>query len=375
MEKLLSGNEAIAEGAIYAGCRFFAGYPITPSSDLAERMSFRLPQVGGRFIQMEDEIASAGAIIGASLCGIKSMTATSGPGFSLMQEHISFAAMAEVPIVIANIQRGGPSTGLPTFPSQQDMMQARWGAHGDYEAITLVPCSVEECFYLTVKAFNLSEKYRVPAFILSDEVIAHLREKVRIPEPGEIEVIDREKPRVPPEQYYPYDDSQGEVPPLAAFGSGYRYHVTGLAHDITGFPTHDPEKVGRLLKRIVDKIRNHVSEIVEYEEYMVEDADILVFSYGCTSRACKEAIQELRRDGVRVGLWRPKVIWPFPEEELKKAASGKKAVLVVEMNYKQIGYEVERILCDMRVHWMGRADGEIIPPEEIEEEVKCILTS
>ena len=372
-ELLISGNEAIGAGAIYAGCKFFGGYPITPSSDLAEYMSVRLPKVGGRFIQMEDEMGSLAAVIGASIAGAKAMTATSGPGFSLMQEHIGFAVMGEIPVVIANIQRGGPSTGLPTFTSQQDLMQTRWGTHGDHQIIAVVPDSVYECFTLTVKAFNLSEKFRNPAVVLSDEVIGHMRELITIPAEGEIEIIDRPTPTVPPEEYLPFDNSY-EVPPMAPYGSGYRYHITGLAHDETGFPTHDAEKVHKLLSRIVNKIENHKEEFVDIEYDIPDGTEYVVFALGSVARSALGAILDMREEGIRIGLMRPRVLWPFPEEQVKEVAEKVKAIFVVEENYKQIGFEVERaVRGKVPVYWYGKADGELITPEEIDRFVKEVL--
>ena len=361
---LISGNHAIVDGAIRAGCRFFAGYPITPSSEIAERLSELLPKYRGRFIQMEDELASMGAVIGASLTGAKALTATSGPGFSLKQENLGFAIMAEIPVVIADVQRGGPSTGLPTYPGQQDLMQARWGRHGDQEIIVLMPDSVQEAYELTIRAFNLSEKYRSPVILMMDEVISHMTEPLDIPE--EVEIIDREFPGVPPEEYYPFDSSKGLVPPLAPYGKGYRFHITGLAHDKTGFPSSDPEIVHNQLKRKLDKIRKNTDDIVEVEEFMLKGAEYAIFALGSVARASKQTVVNLRKDGIRIGLLRPKTLWPFPEKEVRKLAKKVKKIFVVELNYGQIVGEVERFASKYtEVDWFGRANGRLIPPIEI----------
>jgi len=299
---MMHGNSACAEGAILAGCRFFAGYPITPSSEIAEYLSARLPAMGGIFIQMEDEIASIGAVIGASIGGVKAMTATSGPGFSLMQENIGFAAMAEIPCVVVNVQRGGPSTGLPTLPSQMDVMQSRWGAHGEHPIIVLTPSSASETLFLTIRAFNLAEKYRTPVILLTDEITAHLTEKVTIPEPESIQIIDREKPAVPPEEYLPYQMVESDIPPMANFGEGYRYHITGLAHDETGFPTNDSVKIDEQLRRLNRKIERYHDEIVELDTYWHEDMEIAVVCYGAPFRSALNAVRRARKDGTKAGI-------------------------------------------------------------------------
>jgi len=296
---LLQGNEALAEGALAAGCRFFAGYPITPASEIAEHMALKLPALGGTFIQMEDEIASMGAVIGASLAGVKAMTATSGPGFSLMQENIGYACMAETPCVVVNVMRGGPSTGLPTLASQGDVMQARWGTHGDHPVIVLAVSCVRDCFELTVFAFNLAEKYRVPVIILSDEVVAHTRETFVPPPPGEIEVVDRLKPAVPPEWYRPYEDTGTGVPPMAAFGDGYRHHVTGLTHDERGFPTQRSDEIDALMRRLFRKITQGFHEIQRVESYRMEDAEVAVIAYGSVARSARRAVLEARERGLQ----------------------------------------------------------------------------
>ncbi len=361
----MQGNEACAEGALYAGCRFYAGYPITPSTEIAEYLSRTLPRVGGKFIQMEDEIASISAIAGASLAGLKSMTATSGPGFSLKQEGLGYACMAEIPCVIVDVMRGGPSTGYPTGPSQSDVMQAKWGTHGDHPVIAVTPASVQEILSETVRAFNLSEKYRTPVLILFDEIVGHMREPVILPEEGEIEVIDREKPTCPPEEYMPYD-ARYEIPPLAAFGEGYRFHVTGLNHKDDGFPTNDPEMIQEGIKRIIRKIDNNKEDIWKNEEYYLDDAEVVVFAYGSTARSAKYAVRELRKKGVRAGLLRALTLWPFPDEALKDACQKARAVVVPELNLGQIVYEVERLV-GCPVEGIYRVDGEPINPMQIME--------
>jgi len=363
---VLQGNEAMVEGAIAAGCRFFAGYPITPATEISEMMSQRLPAVGGTFIQMEDEIASLGAVIGASLAGVKSMTATSGPGFSLMQENIGFACVAEVPCVIVNVMRGGPSTGLPTRVAQGDVMQARWGTHGDHPIIVLAVSTTRECFDITVQAFNLSEKYRTPVIILSDEVVAHTREKIQLPHPEEIEVFDRIKPSMPPEWYIPYEDTPRGVPPMAAFGDGYRYHVTGLIHDVRGFPTERSDEIQAFLTRIHRKIYNNFSDIMMVKEEFTEDAELLVIAYGSVARSARRAVREARNRGVRAGLVQLVTIWPFPRQAIEPLLRRVRAVLVPELNFGQISREVKRVNQGRaRIEKLNRIDGQLITPNEI----------
>jgi len=363
--KLLQGNEACVEAAIIAGMRFFAGYPITPSTEIAEFSAEKLPMVGGKFIQMEDEIASMAAVIGASLAGLKAMTATSGPGFSLKQENIGYASLTETPCVIVNVQRGGPSTGLPTLPAQGDMMQARWGTHGDHPIIALYPSSVEEIFYTTIRAFNLSEKYRVPVILLLDEVIAHMRERVMLPDVTKLEIVNRKKPEVTPDKYVPYRGEEDLVPPMASFGEGYKFHVTGLIHDEYGFPTNNPEEIERLLKRLMNKIYKNIEDIISYESYLCDDAEIIIVAYGCTGRSAKKAISIAREKGLKVGMFRPITIWPFPEAPLKKVALGK-TIIVAEMNMGQMVLEIERLLgCTANIHRLNKVNGELITPDEI----------
>lgn len=368
--KFFSGNEAVAHGALYAGCRFFAGYPITPSSEIAEVLARELPRRDGVFIQMEDEIAAMAAIIGASLAGKKSLTATSGPGFSLKQENLGYAWITEIPCVVVNVQRGGPSTGAPTSPSQQDMMQARWGTHGDHEIIALYPDSVQEQFSETVRAFNLSEKFRTPVILLSDEIIGHAREKIVLPRPGTLEVIERPKPTVPPEVYLPYDDRQGDVPPMATFGEGYRYHVTGLNHDASGFPTNSAELTEASVLRLQRKILNHYREIVEVESYYLEGAKAAVITFGATARSAKHAVKTLRAQGKRVGLLRLKTIWPFPVREVEALAKQVGFLLVPEMNSGQMVGEVQRVASrHTAVEGLPRTDNQIVTPAQIIEKL------
>ena len=369
--RIMSGNEAVAEGAVAAGVRFFAGYPITPSSEIAEVLSYLLPRVGGKFIQMEDELSSVGAIVGASLAGVKSMTATSGPGFSLMQENIGFAFMVEVPCVIVNVQRGGPSTGLPTRPSQADVMQARWGTHGDHNMIVLVPSSVKESFDLTVECVNLSEMYRTPVVLLLDEVIAHMREKVILPEKSEIKIIERKKPTRGGEKYLPYQVTEDAIPPMANFGEGYRYHVTGLTHDETGFPTNDPEEIDKNIRRLYSKIEKHKDEIIRVEQVYTEDAEMAVFAYGSVARSARNVVKKAREKGINVGLMRPITLWPFPEKEVSNLANRAKKIIVPEMNMGQIINEVRRVVPQgVEVEGINRVDGELVTPSEIMNKIE-----
>ena len=354
------------EGALRAGCRFYAGYPITPATEISEILSVKLPQVDGTFIQMEDEIASLGAVIGASLAGVKAMTATSGPGFSLMQENLGFAVIAEVPCVIVDVMRGGPSTGLPTMPSQSDVMQARWGTHGDHPIVVLSASTVRECFDMTIKAFNFSEKFRTPVILLIDEVVGHMREKIVLPNDGEVEVIDRVKPTVPPEWYIPYEDTPSGVPAMADFGEGYRYHVTGLTHDIRGFPTSRPDEIGPFVARLHRKISSHFSEIQIAEFFETEDAEVTMIAYGCVARSAKRAVIEAREKGLKVGLLKLMTLWPFMRAAVEKVLQTSKVVLVPEMNMGQISREVKRVnKGSAKVFTLNKVDGTIITPQEI----------
>ena len=363
---VLQGNEAIVEGALAAGCRFFAGYPITPATEISEAMSYRLPAVDGAFIQMEDEIASLGAVIGASLAGVKSMTATSGPGFSLMQENLGFACAAEVPCVIVNVMRGGPSTGLPTRGSQGDVMQARWGTHGDHPVIVLAASTTQDCFTTTVRAFNLSEKYRTPVILLADEVVAHTREKIYLPRPEEVEVIDRIKPNMPPDWYIPYEDNSRGVPPMSVFGDGYRYHVTGLVHDVRGFPTERQDEITAFMGRIFRKITQHLLDIQQIEEEMTEDAEVLVIAYGCVSRSARRAVREARERGVKAGLIQLITLWPFPRQAVEPVLRRARVALVPELNMGQMSREIKRISQGAtRIETLNRVDGNLITPGQI----------
>nr|WP_312576265.1 2-oxoacid:acceptor oxidoreductase subunit alpha [Sedimentibacter sp.] len=368
--KLIQGNEACVEGALAAGMRFFAGYPITPSTEVAEISAQKLPALGGKFIQMEDELASMAAIIGGSLTGLKSMTATSGPGFSLMQENFGYAAIAEIPCVVVNVQRGGPSTGLPTSPAQGEVMQAKWGTHGDHPVIALTPNSVQETYEYTIKAFNLAEKYRTPVIMLMDETVGHMREKLTFKDPSEIEVINRKKPTCKPEDYLAYKPEADMIPPMASFGEGYRYHVTGLTHEETGFPTNNNKISGELITRLVDKIEKNVDDMSYFEEYEMEDAEVAVIAFGGVSRSAKSAIDELRKSGKKVGLFRPITIWPMLEKQINKVAEQVKEIFVAEMNLGQYFYEVDRIAgkkCPVKK--INKVTGELITPNEIIEAV------
>lgn len=365
-ERLLQGNEAIVEGALRAGCRFFAGYPITPATEIAEVMSQRLPQVDGTFIQMEDEIASMGAVIGASLAGAKAMTATSGPGFSLMQENIGFACIAEVPCVIVNVMRGGPSTGLPTSPAQGDVMQARWGTHGDHPMIVLCPATTTECYELTIKAFNFSEKYRNPVILLLDEVVAHMREKISFVDHDGTAVFNRVKPTVPPEWYIPYEDTPMGIPAMANFGEGYRYHVTGLTHDVRGFPTTRPDEIDHFIRRIFRKISQNFNDLQIGESFLTDDASVTVIAYGCVARSAKRAVIDARARGIKAGLLKLITLWPFMRTEVERVLHKADCVIVPEMNMGQISREVKRVnKGDAKIFTINKVDGTIITPEEI----------
>ena len=371
---LLQGNEACAQGAVYAGCKFFGGYPITPSTEVAEILSNELPKIGGKFIQMEDEIGAIASVIGASLAGSKALTATSGPGVSLKQELLGYACIAEVPCVIVNVMRGGPSTGMPTGPGQSDVMQARWGTHGDHAAIALAPATCQEIFTETVRAFNLAEKYRMPVQLLFDEIVGHMRERIEYPKPGDLEVIDRTAPSVSPEDYKPYDTSFGDVPPLAAFGSGYRFHVTGLNKAADGFPTTKANLVDDEERRQIRKVEANRADIEKNEEYLVDDAEVLVLAYGSTSRSARYAVNELREAGVKAGLFRPVTLWPFPEARVAELGKKVKAIVVPEMNLGQMILEVERVVKDScALAGVNRVDGEPINPGQIIDKVKEVM--
>jgi len=370
-EHYLDGDHACAEGAIAAGCRFLAGYPITPSTEMAERISERFPEVGGIFIQMEDELGSMAAVVGAAWGGAKSMTVTSGPGFSLMMENIGLAAMMETPCVIVNVQRGGPSTGLPTLPGQADMMQARWGSHGDYEIIALSPNSPQECFEVVIEAANLSEKYRVPVLVMTDECVGHMTEKVVIPNADEIEIYPRRYTKLSPSEYLPFKSEEDLVPEMVKAGDGYKIHITGLTHDEKGYPVMSWETQEKLVRRLVEKIRLHADEIVHIQEIDLEDAEVVVLSYGISSRVAIPAIQKARKEGIKVGQLRLIIVWPFPEKKIRELAKKVKAFVVPEINYGQIVLEVERCAA-------GKAKAILVPhgggwvhdPEDIYRAIK-----
>ena len=365
--KFWQGNEAVAFGALAAGCRFYAGYPITPSTEIMETMAVQLPKVGGVFQQMEDELGACGCAIGASIAGVKSMTASSGPGFTLKQENLGLAYEAEIPLVVADVMRGGPSTGLPTQGAQQDVMQARWGTHGDHGTIALAPASVTECFYLTIEAFNLAERYRQPVLIMSDAEIGHMREKFIVPDLSELKIVNRKKPSVEPDRFVPYKyDIEDDVPPMAAFGDGYRWHVTGLTHNEWGFPTTTAADIDKKMRRLMRKIDRFRDDIVKYDTVEAEDAEIIVVSYGSVSRSSVRAVRDARARGVKAGHFRPITLWPFPDKELERLARKAKTIIVPELNCGQMVLEVERAVHGKaRVIPMSRVDGELFQPGEI----------
>ncbi len=373
-EHFMLGDHAAAEGAILAGCRFFAGYPITPATEIAERMSTRMPQIDGVYIQMEDELASMNAILGASWSGAKSMTATSGPGFSLMMENFGLGIMLETPCVLVNVQRGGPSTGLPTLVGQQDMMQARWGSHGDYEVIALAPSSPQELFDLTIRAFNLAEKYRTPVLVMTDAEVGHMTEKVVIPRPEDIEIINRPMVRkgdVRPDQFRIYRDTgasggKSPVSPMAVAGEGYRIHITGLTHDERGYPAMNAAAQEWNLERIVNKIRNYQDDIIQVEEQDLKDADVVVVSYGISARTSLWPIAMAKKEGIRVGLLRLITVWPFPDDRIREVAKQVRAFVVAEINMGQIVREVERCAAsNAQVHGVNRPGGDILEPDQV----------
>ena len=367
----MNGDVACAEGAIAAGCRFFAGYPITPATEIAEHLSLRMPEIGGIYIQMEDEIGSIAAVIGASYTGLKAMTATSGPGFSLMQENIGLAVMTESPCVIVDVMRGGPSTGQPTLPGQQDVMQAKWGSHGDYEIIALAPSSVQEMFDLTVEAFNLSETYRVPTILLADEIVAHMWEKVVISTVEKMKIVNRKKPNVTPEKYMPFMPDDDLVPPMACFGEGFSFHASGLTHDEHGYPqTQSSEVQQRLVNRLCDKIRKNTDKIIRVEEVMLDDADVVVVAYGIVARAALSAVRKARAEGIKAGLLRLITLWPFPEKHVAKIAKQAKAIVVAEMNCGQLVREVERSAKETPVVFLSKLGEDPHTPMEILEAIR-----
>ncbi len=375
--ELKFGNHACAEAAILAGCRFYAGYPITPSSEIAEKMAELLPKKGGVFIQMEDEIAAMGAVVGASFGGLKAMTATSGPGFSLKQENLGYAFMVEAPCVVVNVQRGGPSTGLPTQPGQQEIMQSLWGTHGDKLIPVFYPGNVQEIMEETIRAFNWAERLRTPVVLLLDEVLAHMRETVDVDKftPDKVEVWNRKMPQVPPEEYLPYKPGEDDVPAIAPYGTpGYRGHATGLHHDYTGFPTTDPEMCQELIERLIRKVKRRQPELEKNEEYKLDDAEIAIVTFGTTARAAKTAVDLAREKGIKAGLLRVITVWPSPEETLNRLAKSVKAILVPELNMGQYVLEVERcVKGEVPVYRLNRANGKIIYPYEILEKVEEIV--
>ncbi|RJP23254.1 MAG: 2-oxoacid:acceptor oxidoreductase subunit alpha [Candidatus Abyssobacteria bacterium SURF_5] len=370
----MNGDYACCEGALAAGCRFFGGYPITPATEVAERMSARLPDIGGIYIQMEDELASIAAVLGASWGGMKAMTSTSGPGFSLMMENIGLGLCTETPCVVCNVQRAGPSTGLPTLVGQADMMQARWGSHGPYEIIAVAPSSPQEMFDFTVWAFNLSEKYRLPVMIMADEVVGHMTEKVVIPAEDEIEIVSRPKPTVAPAQFLPYKPDSDGVAPMANFGDGYRIHVTGLTHDERGYPVMDDATQKQMIERLVNKIKNNADKIIRYETAALDDAEVAVVAYGISARSARRAVCEARAKGMRAGLLKLNTVWPFPEKAIEDLAGRVKAMIMPEINMGQMVLELERCArgkCDVRL--VPHAGGSILSPRTIVAAVEAVL--
>ncbi len=369
-EHYITGDIACAEGAIAAGCLFFGAYPITPATEIAEHMAERLPDIGGTFIQMEDEIAAIASILGAAWTGVKSMTATSGPGFSLMMENLGLAVCTETPCVIVNVQRTGPSTGLPTMTGQGDMMQARWGSHGDYELIALAPSSPQDCFYQTIRAFNLSEKYRVPVLVMADEIVGHMSEKVVIPEADKIHLVSRPKPTGRKDRFKLYEPGPNGVAPMPAIGDGYNIHVTGLTHDERGYPAMNVEAQEQMMDRIKGKIQNNLDDIIETESYRMEDAEIVIVSYGISVRTGLAAVDLAREMGYKAGLLRLVTVWPFPEAMIREIAGRVKGFITVEINLGQIHYEVERCAGGKAPAFLvGSAGGKIIHPDKV---IACI---
>jgi 2-oxoglutarate ferredoxin oxidoreductase subunit alpha len=371
---MMQGNDACAEGAIWAGCRFFAGYPITPSSEIAEYLVRKLPRIGGKFIQMEDEIAAMGAIIGASLAGAKALTATSGPGFSLKQENLGHAVMAEVPCVVVDVQRGGPSTGTPTLPAQMDMQQARWGSHGDHGVIALSAASAQEMFEQTIRAFNLAETYMTPVILLFDEIVGHMTERMVLPEKGSVEIVNRRQPEKSPDKYFPYEKTDSGIPILANFGTGYRYNVTGLCHDESGFPTNDSKKIEANILHLTEKIERHRKDIIRWRELYLDGAEVAVFAYGGVARSARRAVKECREAGIKAGLFEPTTIWPFPSEEILDIAGRVKAFVVPELNLGQMAREVELAAkCRAEIHKVNRVDGDPITPKQIVDKIREVV--
>jgi len=372
----MNGDYACCEGALAAGCRFFAGYPITPATEVAERMSRRLPELGGIYIQMEDELGSMAAVLGASWGGVKSMTSTSGPGFSLMMENIGLGICTETPCVVCNVQRAGPSTGLPTLVGQGDMMQARWGSHGHYEIIALAPSSPQEMFDFTIRAFNLSEKYRIPVIIMADEVVGHMTERVMIPPEKEIKLIERRKPKVPPGNYLPYHPDRDWVTPMANCGDGYRIHITGLTHDERGYPGMDEETQAQMVNRLIQKIVSNADDIIRTENIYLDDAEVVVVAYGISARSAKQAVREARANGLRAGLIKLETVWPFPEDMIRDVAARVRALIMPEINAGQMVLELQRCAggaCP--VHLVSHLGGSIIHPRTILDAIENAATS
>jgi 2-oxoglutarate/2-oxoacid ferredoxin oxidoreductase subunit alpha len=370
-EHFITGDVACAEGALAAGCRFFGGYPITPATEIAEHMAARLPDVGGTFIQMEDEIAAMAAILGASCAGVKSMTATSGPGFSLMMENLGLGVCTETPCVVVNVQRAGPSTGLPTQGAQGDMMQARWGSHGHYEIIALAPASPQEIFYQTILAFNLSEAYRVPVLIMTDEVIGHLSERVVIPEASAIKTRSRPRPKGRKDRFKPFQPGPNGVAPMAIAGEGYGIHVTGLTHDERGYPVMSVEAQAAMMERLTGKIQRNLHDIIHTESYRLDDADIAIVSYGVSARSSFSAVDEAREQGIKAGLLRLITVWPFPEQQIRDLAARVRGLVTVEINLGQIHLEVQRCAAGKAPAFLvGHPGGTVISPEQIIETLK-----
>ncbi|MDD3633470.1 MAG: 2-oxoacid:acceptor oxidoreductase subunit alpha [Candidatus Cloacimonetes bacterium] len=370
---LMQGNEAVAYGALDAGCNFFAGYPITPSTEIAEILAAELPKRGGVFVQMEDELGSICAVIGASLAGAKALTATSGPGFSLMQEGIGFARSTETPCVVVDVQRVGPSTGMPTSCAQGDIQQSRWGTHGDSPAIVLYPDSVKESYELTIRAINLSEKYRTCVILLLDEVLGHMREAVRLPDMANVRVISRIKPTVPPQWYKHYENTEKYPSPMSSFGEGYRFHVTGLTHDVLGFPTNKPNEAAEMMSKLKKKITYNIRDLVQIESFQMEDAKIAVFAAGITARSAKAAVTLARKEGIPAGLLRPLTIWPFPDDAVRKMLRNVDTVIVPELNQGQLIREIERLVkdrSDSKLIKIQRVDSKLIPPQDILQKIK-----
>jgi 2-oxoglutarate ferredoxin oxidoreductase subunit alpha len=367
-EHFMTGDVACAEGALAAGCRFFGGYPITPATEVAEQIAERIPGVGGMFIQMEDEIAALASVIGASCAGVKSMTATSGPGFSLMMENIGLAIITETPCVIVNVQRAGPSTGLPTQGAQGDMMQARWGSHGDNEVIALSPSSPQEAFYQTITAFNLSETYRMPVFVMTDEIIGHLSERVIIPSPKAIKTVSRRRAKGRKDRFKPYQADPDGIAPMAIAGEGYNIHVTGLTHDEKGYPVMTVEAQEEMMGHLKGKVRKNLENIIRTEGYRLDDAEIVVVSYGASARTSLAAVDEARTMGIKAGMLKLITVWPFPEEQIRRLAEKVKGFVTVEINLGQIHLEVERCAGGkVPAYLVGHPGGTIIPPERVVE--------